>query len=379
MDRLTVRRTLFALKIFIFIVLALSLVFLYLQGRVAIVQDEQYLLGTYFRIKAQGRSHDQAQRAVHEAFAEAKRLSEEFSRIGAGSLGELNRRGCCAPVHLSDDVFTVLEAAQRYRTLSEGAFDHTIGKIVDLWGFTQDWDRAGVGRIPAQDELQLLITEQREIFLDVAAKTARLSSPNVEVDLGGIAKGYIVDKVVEILKKYELDSVLVDAGGNIRVFNDRPRKVLWFEDRRPFRIAVQHPRDESKIIGILEIWGDRALATSGDYQRCFFADALKNIFPCRYADEPDKIRYHHIIDPKTGQPARGLISATILAPTAMEADALSTAVFVLGEQRGLALIESLPNVECILVTDDGRVVRSSGLKDIDFPELLVIPSKAPKT
>ncbi len=364
------RRVLFALKISIFVVLALSLVFLYLQGRVAVVYEEQYLLGTYFRIKAQSRSREHAQQAIREAFSEAQRLSEEFSRIGLGSLGELNRRGVSEPVQLSRDVFIVLEAAARYRQLSEGAFDHTIGKIIDLWGFTQEWDRAGVGRIPSDEELAPLVAEQREVFLDPTAKTARLANPAIEVDLGGIAKGYIVDKVVEILKKHELDRALVDAGGNIRVFNDRPRKVLWFEDRRPFRIGVQHPRDEQKIIGVLELWGDRALATSGDYQRCFFADALNNIFPCRYADEPDKIRYHHIIDPKTGQPARGLISATILAPTAMEADALSTAVFVLGEQKGLALIESLPNVEGILVTSDGRIIVSSGLKTIDFPTKL---------
>ncbi len=361
------RRTLSLFKIFAFGVLALSLVLIYLQGRVAIVQEEQYLLGTYFRIKAQSRSQGQAHQAVREAFAEAKRLAEEFSRTGTGSLGELNRRGCCTPVQLSDDVLIVLEAAQKYRELSGGAFDPTIGKIINLWGFTQDWDRTGVGRIPSPQELQPLVEEPREIILDTSAKTGRLSSPTVEVDLGGIAKGYIVDRVVEILKKYELDSALVDAGGNIRVFTLRSRKVLWWEDRRPFRIAVQHPRDERKIIGILEIWGDRALATSGDYQRCFFADALGNIFPCRYADEPDKIRYHHIMDPKTGKPARGLISATILAPTAMEADALSTAVFVLGAHRGLALIESLPNVEGILVTEDGRIVTSSGVREANFP------------
>jgi thiamine biosynthesis lipoprotein len=227
-----------------------------------------------------------------------------------------------------------------------------------------------MGRIPSPQELQPLVEEPREIMLDTAAKTGWLSSPNIEVDLGGIAKGYIVDRVVEILKKHELDSALVDAGGNIRVFTLHSRKVLWWEDRRPFRIAVQHPRDEQKILGILEIWGDRALATSGDYQRCFFADALGNIFPCRYADEPDKIRYHHIMDPKTGRPARGLISATIVAPTAMEADALSTAVFVLGEEKGLALIESLPDVEGILVTDDGRIVTSSGLRAANFPKEL---------
>jgi len=362
-----VRKTLSLLKIFVFGVLASSLVLIYLQGRVAIVQEEQYLLGTYFRIKAQSRSQDQAHQAVREAFAEAKRLAEEFSRTGTGSLGELNRQGCCAAVQLTDDVLTVLEAAQKYRELSDGAFDPTIGKIVDLWGFTQDWDRAGVGRIPSEEALRPLVEAPRNILIDPQTKTARLSSSAVAVDLGGIAKGYIVDRVVEILKKHELESALVDAGGNIRVFTLRSRRVLWWEDRRPFRIAVQHPRDERKIIGILEIWGDRALATSGDYQRCFFADALGNIFPCRYADEPDKIRYHHIMDPKTGKPARGLISATIVAPTAMEADALSTAVFVLGEQRGLALIESLPDVEGVLVTEEGRILTSSGLREASFP------------
>ncbi len=364
------RRALSVLKISLCIIVALSLVLLYLQGRVAVVQEEQYLLGTYFRIKAQSRSHEHAQQAVRAAFAEAKRLSEEFSRIGTGSLGELNRRGAREPVPLSRDVFTVLEAALAYRALSAGAFDPTLGKIVNLWGFTQDWDRSGVGRIPAPASLHPLIEEPREIILDRPSQTARLSSATVEVDLGGIAKGYIVDRVVEILKEHEIERALVDAGGNIRVFNDRPRKVLWWEDRRPFRIAVQHPRDEQKILGILEIWGDRALATSGDYQRCFFADFLGNIFPCHYADEPGKIRYHHIIDPKTGMPARGTISATILAPTAMEADALSTAVFVLGAQKGMELIESLPNVEAIVVTDDGRIVTSSGLSDINFPKQL---------
>jgi thiamine biosynthesis lipoprotein len=360
-----VRRTLSVLKILIFGILALSLVFIYLQGQVAIVQEEHYLLGTYFRIKAQSRSRDQAQHAVQAAFAEAKRLSDEFSRTGSGSLGELNRRGATEPVTLSDDVITVLEAAKKYRALSDGAFDPTIGKIVDSWGFTQEWDRSGIGRIPTPDVLQSL--GERDFSIDLNAKMGRLSGSNVEIDLGGIAKGYIVDRVVAILKEHDLDNALVDAGGNIRIFTDRPRQVLFFEDRRPFLIAVQHPRDEQKILGVLEIWHGRALATSGDYQRCFFADALGNIFPCRYADEPGKTRYHHIIDPQTGAPARGLISVTILASTAMEADALSTAVFVLGPEKGLEFVERLDNVECILVTDKGRILKSAGLADINFP------------
>ncbi|MEM4283893.1 MAG: FAD:protein FMN transferase [Candidatus Caldarchaeum sp.] len=360
------RRRVSGWKLVVFGLLGLSLVVIYLQGQVTVLQEEEYLLGTYFRIKAQGRWRERVVAALQAAWREARRLSDELSRTGSGPLGELNRRGAEEPVKLTPDLLALLEATQQFRALSDGAFDPTVGKIVNLWGFTQEWDRAGVGRLPSREELQPFLA-QRDFFIDSQTQTGRLSGPHVEIDLGGIAKGYIVDRVIAVLRTYELDNALVDAGGNIRVFNDRPRRVLWFEDRRPFRIGVQHPRDEQKILGVLEIWGDRALATSGDYQRCFFTDASGNIFPCRYADEPDKTRYHHIIDPKTGQPARGLISATILAPTAMEADALSTAAFVLGEERGLALIESLPNVEGILVTSDGRIRVSSGLKAMNFP------------
>jgi thiamine biosynthesis lipoprotein len=362
-----VRQTLSVLKILALGILALSLVFIYFQGQIAVVQNEKYLLGTYFRIKAQSRSRERAERAVQAAFEQAERLAEEFSRTGAGSLGELNRRGFQEPVKLSDDVITVFEAAQKYRELSQGAFDPTIGKVVDSWGFTQNWDRTGVGHVPSPAVLRPLIENTRDFSIDSVTKTGQLSSASVEIDFGGIAKGYIVDRVVEILQESDLDNALVDAGGNIRVFNSHPRRVLWWEDRRPFRIAVQHPRDEQKVLGVLEIWGDRALATSGDYQRCFFADVLGNIFPCRYADEPGKTRYHHIIDPKTGMPARGLISVTILAPTATEADALSTAVFVLGPEKGLELVERLENIECIMVTDERRILKSPGLADINFP------------
>ncbi|MCS6936666.1 MAG: FAD:protein FMN transferase [Candidatus Bipolaricaulota bacterium] len=363
------RRRVSLWKLFVFGILGLSLVVIYLQGQVSVVQQEEYLLGTYFRIKAQGRVRERVVAALEAAWREARRLSEELSRTGPGPLGELNRRGSEEPVKLTPDLLALLEAARQFRALSHGAFDPTIGKIVNLWGFTQDWDRAGVGRVPAREELEPFLVE-RDFFIDTLAQTGRLSGPHVEIDLGGIAKGYIVDRVIGVLRSYELDNALVDAGGNIRVFNDRPRRVLWWEERRPFRIAVQHPRDEQKILGVLEIWADQAVATSGDYQRCFFADALQRIFPCRYADDPDKTRYHHLMDPKTGQPARGLISATILAPTAMEADALSTAVFVLGEREGLALVESLPKVEGVLVTDDGRIVTSSGIEAGRFPSEL---------
>ncbi len=357
------------IKIIVFGVLGLSLFLIYLQGQVAVVQEEEYLLGTYFRIKAQGRSRERVEAAVQAAFREARRLADELSRTGPGPLGELNRRGADEPIKLTSDLITVLEAARHFRDLSAGAFDPTVGKIVDAWGFTQDWDRTGRGRIPTLEDLQALLVT-RDFFIDAAQQTGRLSGPHVGLDLGGIAKGYIVDRAIEVLREYGLNNALVDAGGNIRVFNDHPRYVLFFPDRRPFRIAVQHPRDESKILGVLELWEAQALASSGDYQRCFFVDTKGETAHCQFADEPDKTRYHHIIDPQTGQPARALISATVLAPTAMEADALSTAVFVLGAQKGLALIERLESVEAIIVTPAGRILTSSGLSHIKFPSEL---------
>lgn len=317
------------------------------------VAQKQFLMGTFVEVKAIGEERAELERAINAAFEEIKRIEQKMSRAGEGELGRVNREAASQPVHISDELLFVLQEALKYKALTGGKFDVSIGKIVDAWGFKEDWD--GVGRVPSREELEALLVP-KEIIIDPLNKTVQLSSAAVEIDLGGIAKGYAVDKAIEVLRAYNIKGALVNAGGNIRVYGQRPESLLYFfERKRPFVIGIQHPRNEENILGAIELQGDMAVATSGDYQRYFFKDG---------------IRYHHIFDPATGLPANETISATVIAPTALIADALSTGVFVLGPEKGMELIEQLENVEGIIVTPEGEILRSSGLRDAKLPSEL---------
>ena len=158
------------------------------------------------------------------------------------------------------------------------------------------------------------------------------------LDLGGIAKGYIVDRGLALLAQAGVENAFLNAGGDIAILGTKP-------DGTPWRVGIRHPRGADHYIAVLSMTGG-AVVTSGDYERTFEAGGQ---------------RYHHILDPSTGYPAGDLTSVTITAPTATEADALSTAVFVLGPERGLALVESLPGVEAVLVTRDLEIMVSTGL------------------
>jgi len=161
------------------------------------------------------------------------------------------------------------------------------------------------------------------------------------LELGGLAKGFILDRAIAVLKNYLVRSAFINAGGDIALLGSRP-------DGEPWKLGILHPRAEKKILAVLEA-SDRAVVTSGDYERHF---------------DRDGIAYHHIIDPKAGKPARKLASVTVIAATAAEADALSTAIFVLGPSEGLVLIERMPGVEGVLVTPELKVFVSSGMEGI---------------
>jgi len=178
------------------------------------------------------------------------------------------------------------------------------------------------------------------------ARTATRRSAATEIDLGGIAKGYAVDRALATLDGFRVEGALVNAGGNVGVFGGVPESALFLTQYRPFRVAIQHPRMPGRILGTVALDRARGVATSGDYQRYF---------------ERDGVRYHHVLDPQTGRPARALVSVTVIAPTATEADALSTGAFVLGPEAGLALVNALPEVEAVLVTPAGEVLASDGL------------------
>lgn len=274
-----------------------------------------------------------------DVFTEIERLEELFSRSISGSeISQINNSAGRRPVSVSPEVIYVTEKAIDYANLSSGAFDPTIAPLIDLWGFLgQNFRLPGITEI----EETLPLVDYTLLEIDSSRSTIYLPREGMSLELGGIAKGYIVDQALQVLIRAGIEHAFINAGGDIGLIGAKP-------DGSPWRIGVRHPREENEIIAILPSIGG-AVVTSGDYQRTF---------------EENSISYHHILNPETGMPSRELVSVTIVAPTATEADALSTAVFVLGPARGMALIESMPKVEGVLITPDLKLLVSSGLEGI---------------
>lgn len=272
-------------------------------------------------------------------FAEIVRLERLISRTE--KLSDTNRVNSLAgtgPVVVSPDTYRLVELAYQYAAISKGAFDPTVGPLIDSWGFLgQEF------RVPEETEIKqrLPLVDYQNISFDQTESTLFLPEQGMVLELGGLAKGFILDQAVLLLKSFGVTSAFINAGGDIALLGSRP-------DGEPWKLGIRHPRDQNKILAVLQVT-DGAVVTSGDYERYF---------------DQAGVTYHHILDPETGKPARGLASVTILAATAAEADALSTAVFVLGPLDGLTLIEEIPGVEGVLVTPELELIVSSGLEDV---------------
>ncbi|NMA61724.1 MAG: FAD:protein FMN transferase, partial [Firmicutes bacterium] len=227
-------------------------------------------------------------------------------------------------VKVSPTTLQLIELGIKIGEVSHGAFDITIGAVLDLWGFG-----SGLYHVPTEEELAEALATVDYTQVEVNHNTSEVRIPQGTIlDLGGIAKGFVVDSGISLLRKGKVQRSIINAGGDISVIGRRP-------DGQPWRVGVQDPDLPSDIRWILPL-DNNSVVTSGDYQRFFTKDGQ---------------RYHHILDPKTGYPARGLRSVTIVGENGATSDALSTAVFVLGWEKGRALVESLDNVEAILVSD----------------------------
>jgi thiamine biosynthesis lipoprotein len=270
-------------------------------------------------------------------FAFADRSAWQFDhRYPDSAVGRLNREGRLTGP-LPEGVLDTLNLARSVATLSRGAFDPTILPLTSLWSFDSG------GRLPGAEELAAALPRVDYSRLWIAADGTVALPPGFGLDLGGIAKGAVVDLLAAELERRGHRRYLIDAGGDILVSGLK-------EGRRPWSIAIRHPRDSEVMVGVLELGGEGrvAVVTSGDYERYF---------------EQDGRRYHHIIDPHTGYPAEGLASVTVIAPTCAAADALATAAFVLGPEEGLQLLESLESVEGLLIAERGgslSAIRTSG-------------------
>ena len=300
--------------------------------------ETRSIMGTTVTIEVLDTNEAHALKSIAIAFDEIYHVDELMSSYKKDSqLSILNSQG-----HLDDadpDFINVLERSKYYSGISDGAFDITIKPILDLW--SSKYSPGGTYMPPTTDEINETLQFVDHSGLNIRGSNISLRS-NMSVILGGIAKGYSVDRAIESLKLDGITSGFVNAGGDGYFIGMNEKNVSW-------NIGLQNPDQSAEAVTRMAI-SDMAVATSGNYER-YFSDAAK---------------VSHISDPRTGYSSQELISATVIANTAMDADALATAVFVLGENAGFEMIESLEGVECLMITDDKRIIRSSGFDDYEI-------------
>ncbi len=345
-----------ALKFFITACLVAAMYYFVMEKiRQPIEVDGGYreIMGTFARIVAVAKHEWQGRRYIEAGFNELNRMDDMMSDYKADSeLSKVNREAFANSVKVTPELFDILQKSVEYSRLSNGAFDITVGPLVDLWHKAGETNSMPDANTIAATKAKV---GYEKLILDTKAQTVRFAVEGMRLDLGGIGKGYAVDKAVEAMKRKGAVGGMVDSGGNIGCFGRPAHGGSWLIGIQDPGLADSGQRiadsagnglaEGSQPMMVLKLV-DCAVATSGDYNRFVMVGGKK---------------VSHIIDTNSGGGAGKLSSDTIIAKTAVDADALSTAVNVLGPEKGLALIESLPDVECILITPgpDYRVIKST--------------------
>ena len=294
---------------------------------------EAAIMGTRIAVELWHEDPAAAEQAIDAVLAEMRRVDALMSHYKPESqLSQINARGATETVHVDRELSMLIARALGFSETTGGAFDITYASVGYLYDF-----RAHLRPSDAQIAAGLGAVDWHHVVVDRENSTVRYTSPGVRIDLGGIAKGYAVDRAITLFEARGIRHASVTAGGDSRILGDR--------FGRPWMVGIRHPDDEQRIIARIPL-EDAAISTSGDYER--------------YFDEGGQ-RYHHIINPRTGKSAGEVRSVTIIGAEATLTDALSTSVFVLGPERGMALVERLGTVDAVIVRPDGKVLYSSGL------------------
>lgn len=302
--------------------------------------DKQAIMGTEVSVELWShKPRASAAGVIAQVIAEMRRIDQHFSPyIESSELSVLNRHASdkhtyAQPLVVSAELFRLLTDAQAISELSDGAFDITFASVGKLYDYRED-----VKPNEQQIAQQLPTINFQHIILDASDRSVRFKMHGVTIDLGGIAKGYAVDSGIGILKTKNIKHAIVSAGGDSRLIGDRRG--------RPWLTGIKDPRSAAEMAVVMPL-EDTAISTSGDYER-FFLDG--------------DTRYHHIIQPKTGDSAREVRSVTILGEDAITTDALSTTVFVLGVKPGLALVNRLPGIDGVIIDNQGKLHYSAELE-----------------
>lgn len=302
------------------------------------VEKTEFIFGTLVSLKLYEPVSDSEFLSVFEAL---RGIEGRMTAKGAsGELAAINSNAGVAPVQVSAETLKVIVTAKSYAEASEGAFDPTVLPLVSLWGIGTEG-----AKVPTQQEIDRARaqTGYKDLIIDEDNSTVFLSRAGMGLDLGGIAKGYGADQTAAKLKALGVESGIINLGGNVFALGNRA-------DGSPWRVGVQNPESQrGEYLGICTVH-DQTLVTSGIYERYLEADGK---------------RYHHIIDLKTGYPVENqLAGVSILSKDSMEADALSTSCFVLGPEKGLHLVESLPDTEIMFITKDKKIMMTEGFAKV---------------
>lgn len=320
--------------------LAISAFFIF-NKRVNTYSKTMYYLGTVNEVTIYTKS---SEAKANEILSHCENIVKDIdNKMNPSTISsdiyKINQNAGKEPVKVSKDTFNVIKASLHYSEVSNDSFDTTIGALVQLWNIGNE-----NAKVPTQEEVNALLpsVDYKNIVLDEKNSTVMLKNPETKIDLGGIAKGYAADKVVQYLEGQKIEGAIVNLGGNIYTLGTKDGKTK-------FNIGIQDPtKPRGNAIGSITTT-NRSVVTSGIYER--------------YIEKDGKI-YHHILSPKTGYPVENnLSSVTIISDNSMNCDALSTTAFSLGLEKGLKLIEETPNTEAIFITKDKQIYTTPGLKD----------------
>lgn len=303
-----------------------------------VYEAQEFLMDTFITVTAHGSN---VKEVGPHLISTMRRIESIVSRHVEGSdVFHLNQMAGITPVTVEEYTMEILLLAKEYGEMTRGAFDITITPLLSLWGFGEEKQQ-----VPTEEEILSLLplVDYSLLVLDEEKMTAFLPEEGMAVDLGGIAKGYIVDKGIEFLQMEGVENALISAGGDISVIGQRIGGGPWrIGIRDPFGTPDEH-------LGYILQLSNGSVDTSGSYERYFIEDGRE---------------YHHILHPETGFPARGVVSTTVVAKYSVIADILSTALFVMGLERGKDLIDSLPSIEAMIITEDHDIWMSPGFKEL---------------
>lgn len=301
---------------------------------------EKILFDTLVTVKAYGKNGRNIEKAVNQALERMEKIDKKMNYFSETSdLSRINQLAHSRKIKLSKELTEIISLSKKYNSETEGDFDITIAPVEDLWSFgAQEY-------VPTKDELDrvLPLVNSNLIYLDVENNSIQLDKKKMKLDLGGVAKGYATDKAIKILKRNGIESALVTTGSTTKVLGNKQGGDAW-------QVGIEPPRKKQglKLLGILSVSQGESMSTSGDYQQYFIKDS---------------VRYHHILHPQTGMPAWGLVSVTVLTnKSCAEADILSTAIFIMGKDKGMKYIKKNKDIEGVLIDSQGKILISPGLE-----------------